>query len=148
MAILYRHKDAHPLRKATAYELRTSLSRSKSDGSVGVFQSEGVSCYVVEEPEDKHLLLLLEIEWSGNSDDTECPLCRSLQWNGHNDHCALHKALIGACTTCMGSKTVPVEYVPETYVTADMASDAGDPSLAGSVYYESYVEYGPCPNCK
>lgn len=148
MAILHLYENGEVLRKATAEELRISLSRAKVDGGVGVFQVEGASCYVVEEPADANLLLLLELEWAGNSDNTECICCRALQWNGHADHCRLDRVLKGTfCETCNGTKAVVTGYSPATYITSDMASDAGDEALAGSVYQEEQFEFDKCPDC-
>jgi len=45
------------------------------------------------------------------------------------------------CSECGGSCVV---VVGEHYVTADMASDAGDPSMTGAFYG---YEFGPCDRC-
>ena len=44
------------------------------------------------------------------------------------------------CPTCHGEGRVAIG---EHFVTREMARDAGDPSLEGSLYE---VEYAPCPN--
>jgi hypothetical protein len=41
----------------------------------------------------------------------------------------------------------PVGYHPAEYVSRDMALDAQDPSLEGSLYHEEEYEWGACPCC-
>jgi hypothetical protein len=45
---------------------------------------------------------------------------------------AVTKAIRDNCANCRG--TGVMDYRPATYVSADMASDAGDPSLQGTPY--------------
>ena len=51
------------------------------------------------------------------------------------------------CYKCGGSGVICVGYTNETYVSHDMALDAGDPDLECMIYQYSQPIFGTCPQC-
>lgn len=51
------------------------------------------------------------------------------------------------CATCNGEGVIVAKYWPRQEVTREMAMDAGDLSMAGSLYSDEEYEYEPCPDC-
>ena len=52
------------------------------------------------------------------------------------------------CPECEGRGQVVDRYYPAEYVTADMASDAGDPAMAGMLYRDEEWTWTGCERCK
>ncbi len=59
------------------------------------------------------------------------------------------KSLLGMakCPNCDGSGSIPHQVSSRQYVTRDMASDVGDPSLEGSLYCDDEWEAEQCQWC-
>ena len=54
---------------------------------------------------------------------------------------------VAVCPECDGSGVVPVQVSARQYVTAEMASDAGQPEMAGSLYCDDEWEPQQCEWC-
>lgn len=52
------------------------------------------------------------------------------------------------CRECNGRGVVVARYRPATYVSHDMAMDAGDMALEGTVYEEEEYEFAECAACR
>ena len=54
---------------------------------------------------------------------------------------------LAKCPNCDGSGGIPHQISSKTYVTRDMATDAGDPALEGSLYSDDEYELEECQWC-
>jgi len=54
---------------------------------------------------------------------------------------------VAICPACDGSGVVPVQVSARQYVTQEMASDAGQPEMAGSLYCDDEWEPQQCEWC-